>query len=228
MNRKHLRPARHIGATLALVLLLVQPTPLAVADFSPPDQANIQFGTPAVFDNGRGLQLTAVLVTNTGDQVQSVLTRATWITGGESVATMTGLVSNLLPGQTRVTTLGSPIRNLVPDTYDEVDFEVEVEPRTPASDDAAQAGGLVKLGTPTLSTDRFGISTVRVPVTNGDAAAHSLPVDAAFLRAGTIIGVGSGEAPDLGAGQTATVSIGIIGSVDGADQLLVTPGAVLP
>jgi hypothetical protein len=72
------------------------------------------------------------------------------------------------------------------------------------------------------------ISTVRVPVTNGDTAAHSLPVTAALLRAGTIIGVGSGEAPDLGAGQTGTISIGIIGSADGADQFLVTPGAVLP
>jgi hypothetical protein len=66
-----------------------------------------------------------------------------------------------------------------------------------------------------------------VAVTNGDSVPHTRTLGAAFLRGGTIIGVGGGELRDLGVGQTATAAIGIVGSTEGAAQMLIVPDSIL-
>lgn len=190
------------------------------------DQA-LSFGPPTVFENSRGLQNAAVLVTNNAEDVTGFRVTGNWVVNGEVVAQLTGDVSYLEPHQTRPIWLVTPVRNAIPETYDEVRFDTDASGLSDRSRTQAAVGDQITFDKPVISVDRFGFSTLALPVTNGDSVAHSLIMAVAYVKSGQIIGEGLGEVRDLGPSSTVTTTIRLVGTTADADQTIIATDTIL-
>lgn len=173
----------------------------------------ITFGEPVTFSAG-GLNTVGVLATNTTDQVKSFTVKATYKTGEQIAATASGAVNDLLPGQSRAVTLLS--QEAIPANADSVRIDVDTMIREAASTPGAETAKKLQFGPPNVKA-ASGLSTVDVEVTNNDAAAHSLTVQAAFTQGGKLVGVASGAVNDLAPGQTKTATLIVQGQTEGAE-----------
>jgi len=145
----------------------------------------------------------AALVTNTTDQVKSFTVKATYKNGDTILATASGAVNDLRPGQRRAVTLVSS--SPLPSTFESVRLDVDTMVRDVRTTPAAEAAAKLRFGPPAIR--RGNLPTMDVEVRNEDTAAHSFTVQAAFLKGGNLVGVASGAVNDLEPGQTKTASL---------------------
>lgn len=204
-------------ALTALVLLL----PSATVTAQPIDQG-ITFGPPVVF---RGPFVTVgVLATNTSTNVKTFTVQATWTSAGSIAATATGAVADLAPGQTRAAMLVT--LDQIPDGLDAAQVSIGAIVVDAVSTPGASAAANLTFGPPRV-TKNFGLSTVDVQVTNGDSAAHTGTLQAAFLSGDQLLGIATGGVADLAPGQVKTATLVLVGTDDGADQVLVAADAIV-
>lgn len=175
----------------------------------------IVFGEPVVFDSG-GFTTVSVLTTNTTDLVKSFTVKATYKTGDEIVATASGSVNHLAPGQMKAATLFS--QDEIPTDFDTVRVDVDTMILEEESTEDADASAKIVFGKPVM---RGGIlSTVDVEATNEDSAEHSFTVQVIFLQDDKLVGFGSGSVNDLAPGQTKTASLITRGTTENAEIIL--------
>lgn len=179
----------------------------------PPDpNRGIQFGQPIIFDNG-GFQTASLLVTNTTDQVKSFTVKATYKSGDNILATASGAVNDILPGQTRAASLLS--QDTLPAQFDTVRIDVDTMIVESSTTRGSTAASKLVFGTPAISgTGNF--ITLNVEVTNNDSDAHSFTVQTLALLDGKLVGVATGAVNDLAPGQTKTATLLAQGQFKGA------------
>ena len=185
------------------------------ASDAPSEQAQadiITFGEPLIVRSA-ALTQTYVPVTNTGTNVRSFTVKATWKTGDQIVATASGAVNDLLPGQTRAANLLSP--EPIPETADSFMVEVDTSIVDAPSTEGSVVAEKITFGPPQV-TSRGGLTQVAVEVTNNDDKPQSMIVQAMFLNGDTLTAVGSGAVIDIGAGQTKTASLLVQGNTEGS------------
>jgi hypothetical protein len=174
----------------------------------------VQLSNPVVLSPSN---VAGVLVTNTSNQMQSVAFQATFSQAGKAVASATGAVQGLRPGERRAAALVSP--NPIPSgaTASVSVTELVGGPATQLSDIAAK----IHLA---AGTDKG--PSVDVLATNADLRPHSFNVGVALLRGGTLIGLGTAAVTQLPPNASTTASVTIIGSADKPDQTLTYVEAV--
>src|ERR1700724_4930998 len=96
-TRQWLGSTRRLVFGVSLLCAVAGTTPA----FSQSSDQALSFGPPTVFENSRGLQSAAVLVTNNAEDVTGFRVTGSWVVNGEVVAKLTGGVSYLEPHQTR-------------------------------------------------------------------------------------------------------------------------------
>jgi hypothetical protein len=194
-----------------------KPTTVPAPAAKPADlNRGITFGEPVTFSVG-GASIVGVLVGNDTDQVKSFTVKATYKLGDRIAATALGAVNDLRPGQQRAASLVST--GPIPEKADSVRLDVDTMVLDAKSTPAADAAAKVSFGEPKV-TGTAGFNIVEVEATNGASTALSFTVQAAFLKAGRLIGIASGAVNDLRPGQTKTASLVAQGAVDGHDEIL--------
>lgn len=183
------------------------PTPLPPT----PDVANsgIIFGTPITLTVD-GATTLAVLAQNTSSLVKSFSVRATYQLGGQVVATASGSVSDLLPGQTRAVTL-TPL-DAVPQSFDIAQAVVEM----------ISAEGVTSAWSESARQQSFGAVTVEpgqtqlgLDVTNFDSRQHTYVVQVAYVQDLNLLGMAMGTVNALPPGQTQHVTLLLRGKAEG-------------
>ena len=190
----------------------------------PPTQgpAEITFSDPLVVEES-GFTSIGVLTTNESDEVRSFIAKATFKSGDNIVATATGFVNDMRPGERRAVSLLLDEDELP--AYDSVRIDADTMVSEGASTDRSAVAELLAFG-PLRVNNQGGFVTADVEITNGSDREVSVFVGAAFLRGGALIGWGSGAVNDLAPGQTKTASLLVTGSVDGLDETIVYPDTI--
>lgn len=175
------------------------------------------FGNPSMLgSNNRNV--IAVPVTNLSDLVKSFTVRAVYQTGGRTVATATGTVDDLPPGQLRAVFLVADAP--IPTTYDSARIEVATMVREEKSTPAADTAAKITFGTPVVKAVG-ATTTIDVDVTNTDTVAHTFSLQAIYVAGVDLIGVATGGVNDLAAGQTRSATLLLQGSAAGDPRLVI-------
>jgi hypothetical protein len=183
----------------------------------------ILLGQPYVISD-EFLDQVALLVQNSTNLVKTYSLKATFKSGETTTATATGFVSEQGPGTTRIPAMlidGTPGAS---DTLTVAVDEMLFEDPSSTSNDIAK---LVTFGSPTIVLDDI-LPKVHVDVTNGSSTGASISVTAGVIRGGKLVGVATGYANDLAAGDTQTAELIVYGDIQATDQLLVTVDSVVP
>ncbi len=191
------------------------PAPAPDAGVNP----GVTFGKPVVFATS-GVGAAAVLATNPTGQVVSFAVKATFVSGGNTVATASGSVNDLKPNERRAAVL-SIYTGSIPATYDSVNVTMDKllanAPATPAATAAS------KLSIKQVVSGSGSGVTVIAEVKNDDTVAHSVTVQAAFLKGGELLAVGSGGPDDvIPAGQSKRATFDVVGNATGYDTVLMS------
>lgn len=194
-----------------------QPTAQVPAGVSNANRG-ITFGKPITLGTGQ-LAVAAVLATNTTDQVKSFTVKATYRKGAAILGTALGAVNDMRPGQQQAVMLAGI--GGIPVDADTVRVDMDTMVREARSTPGAEAAAKITFGRPTVR-GTGPLTLVEVEATNGDTAIHSFTVQAAFLRGGELIGVGTGAVNDIAAGQIKTASLAVQGTTTGSDAVVVT------
>jgi len=168
------------------------------------------FGEPVRFDSS-GFTTIGVQVTNSTDLVKSFTVKATYKNDDQILATASGAVNNLLPGQTRAASMLTT--DTVPDTFDSVRVDVDTMIQEEATTPDAEAAKKIAFGPPAITGGDFPM--VNVEVTNTDNAAHTITVQAMFTQGGQLVGIASGAVNDIAPGQIKTATLMGQGSFEG-------------
>lgn len=188
------------------------PTPAvpATAVPAPAGDRGIVFGKLAVLRSGSS-SVVAAPVVNNSEQVKSFLAKATFKQGDQIVATATGAVNDLLPGQIRSVSMLA--QGPIP-TYDSARLEVNTWTADRESTLGGNAAKQLKFGKPLVRSSGSN-SVVDIEVTNTDSVPHSALVSADFYGGDDLVGVGSGAVNDLAPGQTKTATLLVTGKAQG-------------
>lgn len=169
---------------------------------SRPDNGLV-LGTPALTSRS-----SAVLVTNTSHRVMTFTVRVDFRRGDRSVATATGLVADLLPGQQRAVLL-YPTQEcqreydavLIRTAYDSVRVGVERLLSEAATTSEAEAASRITFGEPEIEAGR-----IRVDMTNRSLLA-TFTVQATLLRRESLVGLATGLVSMIHTGTTRSVEL---------------------
>lgn len=187
-------------------------TPTQIPESQPIDpNQGVIFGSPVVFGSG-GVENIGVLATNTTGLVKSFTVKATYKTGAQIVATASGAVNDLLPGQTRAVTLLS--QGSIPVSFDNVRVDVDTLIVDATSTVGSTVVPKIVFGSHQINTNG-GFTTIDAEVINNDVAAHSFSVQATFVQNGVLVGTASGAVNDLAPGQTKTATLLMQGTTEG-------------
>jgi hypothetical protein len=166
----------------------------------------------------------SVLATNTTKQVKSFTVQATFKKGEKIMATASGAVNDLRPGEKRGITLLA--EETVPKNYGTVRVDVDTMVEEADETEGSRAASKIKFGKPKISSNA-GLMTVDVEVTNNDSKKHSMTVQATFLKRGQLLGIASGAVNDIRPKQTKTANLLAERPVRGYDQVLLAVETVV-
>jgi hypothetical protein len=190
------------------------PTPAPVADAN----RGIRFGRLAnLSDASRSAH--GVLVTNTSDLVKSFLVEASYRSTGAPVATASGAVNDLLPGQARAVILTST--QALPTGAQTVSVAVDLMVQEAPTTERAETARRIAFGPAVVVPDPV-VPRINVDARNDGGAPCSFLVQAALVRgADDLVGVATGAVHDLEPGQTRTAVLSVTGAIDRHERVLV-------
>jgi hypothetical protein len=164
-----------------------------------------------------GANGSAVLVTNTTDQVMSFTVKTTYRKGDTSVE-LASRVSDLLPKQSRPAFAGGP--KLVPADPDSISVAVTSVHAAAATTPRAEMQKKIKLSQPRPVE---GSSSVTVEVTNTDETeTFTVSLASAYIHDDDMVAHGEGQVLQLKPGETRTVKVRAVTSLKAYERVEVS------